>query len=405
VWKSVLVGGLGRGGRGYYALDITDPATPKALWEFTNANMGYSYGNPLITKVCDDASCATKTWAVLVTSGYNNIPNDDGAAGDGVGRLYVLNAATGALIRTLSTGVGNVANPSGLARISGYVVNPQSDNTVEAVYGGDLNGNLWRFDVDATLGAAGYEAQLLAILKDAGNNLQSISTAPELGEIPSNHVKVVYVGTGRFLAGEDASDTSQQSIYAIKDDRAAGATPATPIFDNPGGDRTGVLSAEGFVRQVHSIGPCPAGSPAYICIAGQNVLLTTAKPVDFTLNNGWFVDLINASERANTDPALVPGLLVFNTNAPSLLACDVGGKGYQYWFDYKSGGPLSSTGIIGLKLGDKLYSAPTIISTGGGELKVLSGCSGVDCYDVRQPPGAGEILAPRRTAWREWIRE
>jgi type IV pilus assembly protein PilY1 len=407
VWKTILVGGLGRGGRGYYALDITDPATPKALWEFTDANLGYSYGNPLITKVCDDASCATKTWAVLVTSGYNNIPNDDGATGDGVGRLFVINAATGALIRTLSTGAGTATDPSGLARISGYVNNPQSDNTVEAVYGGDLNGNLWRFDVNATLGAAGYEAQLLAVLKDAGNNLQPITTAPELAQMPSSHIKVVYVGTGRFLAGADASDTSQQSIYAIKDDRAAGTTPATPIFDNPGGDRSSVLSTAGFVRQVHSIGPCPTGTPTYVCLPGQDVLLTTANAVDFSVNNGWFVDLINASERANTDPALVPGLLVFNTNAPSLLACDVGGKGYQYWFDYKSGASLSvtgTTGIIGLKLGDMLYSSPTIISA-GGQLKVLSGCSGPNCYDVRQPGNPQEVLVPRRTAWREWIRE
>jgi len=403
-WKTILVGGLGRGGRGYYALDITDPANPKALWEFTNDELGYSFGNPLITKVCNDATCATKTWAVIVTSGYNNIPNADGATGGGVGRLFVLNAATGAVIRTLSTGVGDVANPSGLARISGYVTNSQADNSVEAVFGGDLNGNLWRFDVNRTITAAG-EAQLLAILKDAGNRRQPITTMPELGEIPSNRVKVVYVGTGRFLAGEDASDTSQQSIYAIKDARTAGAAAATAIFDNPGGDRSGVLSAKGFVRQVHSTGPCPADSPAYICVAGQEVLLTTANPVDFTLNNGWFVDLINPAERANTDPALVPGLLVFNTNAPSLLACDVGGKGYQYWFDYKSGTSLNGLNIIGLKLGDSLYSAPTIISTGGGPLKVLSGCSGPECWDVREPGDPPEFRAPRRTAWREWIRE
>ena len=50
-WKTIIVGGLNRGGKGYYALDITDPANPALLWEFTNANMGYSYGNPRITKL------------------------------------------------------------------------------------------------------------------------------------------------------------------------------------------------------------------------------------------------------------------------------------------------------------------------------------------------------------------
>ena len=67
-----------------YALDITDPASPKALWEYTETNMGHTYGNPEITKLADG------TWVVLVTSGYNNI-----TPGDGVGRLYVMRADTG----------------------------------------------------------------------------------------------------------------------------------------------------------------------------------------------------------------------------------------------------------------------------------------------------------------------
>ena len=49
-WKTILVGGLNAGGKGYYALDITDPDNPVALWEFTDANMGLTYGNPVITK-------------------------------------------------------------------------------------------------------------------------------------------------------------------------------------------------------------------------------------------------------------------------------------------------------------------------------------------------------------------
>lgn len=68
-WKTILVGGLGRGGRGYYALDITDPTSPKALWEFTDTNLGYSSRLPQIGKLADG------TWVVLVSSGYNNIAN------------------------------------------------------------------------------------------------------------------------------------------------------------------------------------------------------------------------------------------------------------------------------------------------------------------------------------------
>jgi hypothetical protein len=89
-WRTLLVGGLGAGGRGYYALDVTDPENPKALWEFTNNNLGLSFGRPEITKL------ASGTWVVIVGSGYNNT-----SPGDGQGRLLVIDAATGALLSSI----------------------------------------------------------------------------------------------------------------------------------------------------------------------------------------------------------------------------------------------------------------------------------------------------------------
>ncbi len=97
-WKTILVGGLSAGGRGFYALDVTDPATPVGLWEFNvrptascpssvtlgvstdDCDLGLSYGNPIITKL------GNGTWVVVVTSGYNNV-----SPGDGKGYVYVLN--------------------------------------------------------------------------------------------------------------------------------------------------------------------------------------------------------------------------------------------------------------------------------------------------------------------------
>ena len=92
---------------------------------------------------------------MLVTSGYNNgtqVGTDtaSGTGGDGHGYLFVLNASTGALLHVFDTEAGDGTTPSGLAYISAYVENPQLDNTVQYVYGGDLLGNVWRFDLNDT---------------------------------------------------------------------------------------------------------------------------------------------------------------------------------------------------------------------------------------------------------------
>ena len=71
---------------------------------------------------------------MLVTSGYNNTTGSN----PGKGFLYVLNAATGAVITKYDTGVGGATTPSGLAKINAYVQMLIVNNTAEFVYGGDF---------------------------------------------------------------------------------------------------------------------------------------------------------------------------------------------------------------------------------------------------------------------------
>ena len=413
VWKTILVGGLGRGGRGYYALDITDPANPKALWEFADADLGYTFGMPQIVKrKCEatDTACQSAPWVVLLTSGYNNISNDDGTGGDGVGRLFVLNAETGAQISgisPLSTGAGDVTTPSGLAKITAAVANPSTDATVVGIYGGDLLGNLWRFDINNDVGATGYEAQLFAVLKDGSGKRQPISATPIVSLVKNKYI--VMLGTGQLLANSDAAVADPHSLYGLVDRRESGTTASTAIYDNPGGSpRPAVkgLNANGFVMQKHEEVNCPTNAPAYLCAPGDKVLTSSAEAVDYSTNNGWFVDLINSSERANLDPDLQLGTLVFNTNAPSMSACVLGGKTYQYWLDYSTGGAIPAPGtysIVGKLISQTMASAPKLFVTPQG-LRVGTQVGPGDLL-VNRPPTMPLPNSTRRTSWRELIAE
>jgi type IV pilus assembly protein PilY1 len=233
-WKTILVGGLDSGGRGFYALDVTDPTTPIGLWEFNvratascpnpvtlgvstdDCDLGLSYGNPIITKL------GNGTWVVVVTSGYNNV-----SPGDGKGYVYVLNPITGVILKKIQAAnagqflnPGSTTTPLGLARLNNWVDDTNVNNTTLRVYGGDLQGYMWRFNLDTAT------AYAITRYTDPLGAAQAVTTKAELGEV--NGVAMIYVGTGRYLGTSDLPSTQVQTIYGIRD-ATNGTAPASPI--------------------------------------------------------------------------------------------------------------------------------------------------------------------------------
>lgn len=373
-WKTILVGGLRAGGAGFYALDVTSPAAAdetavakKVLWEFPNAstpaatahNVGLSFGKPIIAKL------ASGQWAVLVTSGYNN------TSGDGKGHLFVLNAATGAVISDIVTSAGSAASPSGLGQISAFANNGQADATVDSVYGGDLLGNVWRFNLgDGT-------ALKLATLTD-GSNPQPITSAVELSNVQTlaGTKRMVYVGTGQLLASTDIQTTQTQSFYALVDDMTA-----TPTIANPRTDLAKkVLTATATNRSI------------------------PGTAVDYTVKKGWYFDL-PAGERVTTDPQSAFGALMFSTNLPSSSACS--SSSFLYAVGQSTGGELPPpAGTVklpaGQLLGAALASRPIVVLTTTGKLKAITHLANNGVV-VAQPPVSAAV-PPRTMAWKSITR-
>lgn len=401
-WQTILVGGLGKGGRGYYALNVTDPAgateatvAAKKLWEFTEDNMGFSFGKPVIVKT----RATGEGWVVMLTSGYNNVPAANGGptgstTGDGKGHLYVLNAQTGALLKKIDIlpDLGSVANPSGFTHISAYVNNTDLDNTVEYVYGGDLNGYIWRFDFTGPTVASWNVTTLpLAKLKDGLGNPQPVTTIPELGQAVGSagkRYRMVFVGTGKYLGLSDISNTQVQSMYGLKDAGIAAAT-----IDGRGTLIQQTMTTSGTTRSA------------------------TYSKVNLETTNGWLVDLPVSGERVNTHPALNFGVLAFTTNVPNDDACSIyGGSSWLNYLDYKTGGAIKlSTGAystVSEFLGNALASGVTAI-VADGTLRVTGVRSGALNPNGGGGSGSGggliferKLPIPGTTArvmWRELI--
>ena len=192
------------------------------------------------------------------------------------------------------------------------------------VYGGDLQGNVWRFDINSTAAATvgtGAAMKLASLYADgttanaAGTSPQPIMTTPILGNIVGK--RVVFIGTGKYLETADLSTSQKQTQYAIKDD------DATATLVNP---RTTL------VNQTLTNNP-----------DGTATRLSSGNTVDFFAGRGWYVDFPDTGERVNIDAKLVQGTLLVPTIVPSNTICSPGGYGWLNFFDYKTGGSVTPT--------------------------------------------------------------
>lgn len=355
---TLLVAGMGAAGRSFYALDVTSPRgldeaglASAYKWQFpaagdatTAAKVGQALGRARIVKTSLDGH------VVLVTSGYNS-------TADGRGRLWMLDASTGAVIHEFDTGAGTLAAEAGLAQVSAF---SEVDGSVRYVYGGDLLGNVWRFDLQTK----GTPVRL-ATLRDSASVAQPVTAAPELTRVDGK--RVVIVGTGRLLDIADFGSTRTQSVYAIVD----GTTISNP--------------RSSLVQQTYD----PVGDTI------------TANPVDWATDRGWYVDL-PAGEQANTTPTIAYGAVAFVTNTNGGSDCSASSR--LYVLDVKSGGAFVGAGFVSSEISSTANSSGvTALATSQGKI-VGSG------QDADGKPWEREIvnaipIAPAKNAWREIRRQ
>lgn len=422
-WHTILVGSYGAGGKGYFALDVTDPTQPVGLWEFGSTNdpdVGYSYGTPIITKRPDGK------WVVLVTSGYEN--SSGGGTGEGV--LFALAPDTGEVLTKISNNSGTTTSPSGLAKIESFITDAVHDNTTREVYGGDLNGNLWRFRLDV-----GSES-VVKIAQFAGptGTVQPITTKPILTSLDDTaRTRYLIIGTGMLLQAADMTNTSVQTLYAFTEnyDTTCANDPLATCLTAPQGtviDTSGTRGSSSAVPStMATVGHCAgatAASPPLpgACSTGTREQLigttlvpngidalgralrttssTKTAPISTPEITGCYVDLPDAGERVNIEPLIINGKVVVATNVPEGSACSTGGHSYQNVFDYKT-----CNAEVSVELGSALVVGLTVVhtddSSGGGEDVPLFTLANNPTPEVGEPvPPAGAAYQGRRLGWR-----
>lgn len=301
-WRTVLVGTLGRGGRGVFALDVTDPADVTFLWEKAATDvpqLGNVLGKPVIVKL------GNNDWRVLIGNGMNS--------SDGTAKLLMFDVFTGDV-----TVVGtNNSTDNGLSGVIPWDSN--GDGFTDLAYAGDRLGNLWRFtNLDGTPSAAKlFEA------RGPDNNVQPITAAPMVGIHLKTKQRWVFFGTGQYLNTDDINDDSVQSWYGLIDNGSAIGSRSALV------ERA--ITDEGEVN----------GFPARV--------IESPSAGDMTGKRGWYIDLVSPEngeegERMITQNQYRYGALIGTTRIPDGSdPCNPTGRGFVMAIDPFTGARLSYT--------------------------------------------------------------
>lgn len=326
-WRSVLLGGLGAGGKTVFALDVTDTSAAgfdarKILWEIKDdADLGHNFGEPLVGRMKDGK------WVAIFGNGHGST-NDDSV-------LFIVDLESGAVHKIRAgTATGGLSSPSFVYALDG------SDIYVNDIYAGDLNGNLWKFNLKSNgSGAGDFEVSLksggkpqpLYIAADAQGKRQPITVKPEIAYHPDGEASglLVYFGTGRMYTAGDTSDSSTQTFYGVWDKKTTSGSSIAFSGRSALEARAILFEGEAFDRRVRVL-----DAP------------TSTSGIDWTTKRGWYLDLTSPvsgaqGERVLFAPRILLNRLVIETAIPSADPCSGGGTGWTLVVDLATGGRLN----------------------------------------------------------------
>lgn len=306
-WGTFLVGTLGAGGRGVYALDITDPESfdeGDVLWEFTaedDPDLGYTFGEPIITRIGTED---TGTWVAIFGNGYNS------AAGNPI--LYVLNLANGELIEKVTlddTGTVDTPAGNGLSGLVGWR-DPATRTHLSRVYAGDLNGTMWRIDFDGQTPSVVYDDGLFT-----DPDGRAVTSTPNIAAHPNGGL-MVYFGTGKLIEASDRMETQMDRFYAIRDQ---------------GSEVSNNFNGSGALAEVEISVASPDGDLPPMRILESSGVSET----------GWFMNLAvgdtSDGERTLAKARVIFGTVIISTYQPVEDPCTPGGIQRTYVMDALSG--------------------------------------------------------------------
>lgn len=357
-WRTVLIGTLGQGGQGIYALDITDPdeiteenAAESVLWEVTDndvARIGFMHASPVIARMANDK------WVAIVGNGYNNSQLREGhRRGSGQTALLIIDIESGDVTRVLGSAEDNCKGtrltPNAMAEPT--AIDFDGDNIIDSIYAGDLYGCVYHFDVSSDDPTQWTEGEVIHRAVDDNGNRQAITSAVSVGSHPSGNGVLVYFGTGKYLEPGDQRSIKSSRMYAIWDRPDTDTADLTRIAAGNMLQQSISLEATfGFDTDGDGL------DDDYV-----DTRTSTDEPIDWDIHEGWYMNLeyqTPLGEQILSAPVLRDGNIIISTHIPSGDECVPGQDGWLMVLSAVNGG-MVDPGLIDLD-GDRRFNEPSI---------------------------------------------
>ncbi|HEX7124976.1 MAG TPA: PilC/PilY family type IV pilus protein [Thermodesulfobacteriota bacterium] len=401
----------------YFALDITDPDNADAskrvrlLWVYWDGDLGFSTSWPGIVR-SDDT-----TWYLVFGSGPLSYTGERIASATGptgnkftsgaseYGQVYVVDLATGTLVRKMQTDTADryafMGDP--------VVYDLPRDYVPDVIYigkafgtAGSRSGKLYRL----LPRAADFSSVELTALFDPGEPVLVKPTA----SMDRNNRLWIYGGTGRYFtsgSSGDAADSTAQMLFGLKESETSqhgcwnltgwlASCPAAPIPVSTLVDVTGASVEEGGAL---TCGTCGGAATVGDLVAG---VINGGSPP----KQGWYIKL-TGGERVLQESTVIGGLVLATTFTPNTDVCSPQGTNALYSMYYQSGTAFTSStiGLDGttvrrkIALGQGIASKVNVVVSEGTVTGLVQSSTG----EIIQVQGIGLTSNIRSgvRAWRE----
>ncbi|MBF5005270.1 pilus assembly protein [Diaphorobacter caeni] len=315
-WKTLLVGSMGAGGPGFFLLDVTAPdqftesaADALVVMDRTDGgdpDIGHVFAVPTVDEANPQRSLQVTRlnngrWALVLGNGYGS------AKGQPVLLIQYLDGAR-ELVKIAATPSANGTAPISNGLSAPQFLDVNSDGIPDAVYAGDLQGRLWKFDIAAASDQrwkVAFDGSPLFATVHNGKT-QPITVAPLLRVNTDSGGLLVAFGTGQELGEADSGDGSVQTVYSVMDYTRyrledSGVDKGKVAVD---ASRTGLPSpaasrAELMAQSVQGslLTGASAGGRSYWALQGAPFTYCLRTPCSTDEKKGWYLDLPADRER------------------------------------------------------------------------------------------------------------